>query len=702
LNDPVQKQLEQAAGEPGGFPATPQAILPIGVTNNVIRSHARPTIPDHELLRVVGQGAYGDVWLARNVLGEYRAVKVVWRRDFSGDERPFEREFEGIKRFEPISRSHPSQLAILHVGKNDEAGYFYYVMELADDAEAKRSNGVLECRSDEKADQVGVPKPRHSTTPALQDPNSYAPLTLRRLMRDRGPLPAAECLEIARSLASALAHLHAQGLVHRDVKPSNVIFVRGVPKLADIGLVTSADDARSFVGTEGYVPPEGPGTASADCYSLGKLLYELSTGHDRTAWPQPAADVATRPDRNQLLELNAILHRACAPDAGQRYVNGKAMLAELELLQAGKSVRHRRTLDRWLAAFNKAALASAVLALVLAVGWLALRRSLEDYPPSKVPKVNDLIKDGNYIVFGNLTEQGVSNAVVCFTRAAQLDPSYLPAHWGLYAAYSRRAIMRGEVNPPELRAQSARLTELAPGSTEALSASSFVKWFDWDFRGALTDARLATQRRGASKEADCGAHLYYGYFLLENGNPVQEALREFRIAERLNRLNPYVYQHLGNAYAVARDFDQALENYQHCLDMHQRHYVAHLRKGRIYDEVGNFAAAIQEYEEFDQAAGNYDSARRDFYDQLLEANRQDGAKGYWSKRLEIALKVSRSDPYYVATLYARLPNKKADAYAWLKQACDQQAFSGGLMTDLCWDHNDEDFKRIASRIVVAQ
>src|SRR5689334_8755027 len=86
-------------------------------------------IPDHSLLCQIGRGAYGDVWLARNVFGQFRAVKLIYRNRFS-DPRPFEREFEGIRRFEPISRSHTSQLAILHVGKNDAAGCFYYVMEL--------------------------------------------------------------------------------------------------------------------------------------------------------------------------------------------------------------------------------------------------------------------------------------------------------------------------------------------------------------------------------------------------------------------------------------------------------------------------------------------------------------------------------------------------------------------------------------------
>src|SRR5579863_9706035 len=89
-----------------------------------------PVIPDHELVRCIGRGSYGEVWLARNVMGNYRAVKIVYRKTFEND-RPFEREFNGIQKFEPISRSDNSQVNILHVGRKE--GYFYYVMELADD-----------------------------------------------------------------------------------------------------------------------------------------------------------------------------------------------------------------------------------------------------------------------------------------------------------------------------------------------------------------------------------------------------------------------------------------------------------------------------------------------------------------------------------------------------------------------------------------
>ncbi len=156
-----------------------------------------PNIPDHELMRRIGGGAYGEVWLARNVLGELRAVKVIYRGRFI-DPRPFEREFEGIRRFEPISRSHPSQQAILHVGKNDEAGCFYYVMELADNANL--CNDLPEQASKEF-------------------PASYTAHTLRFDIEQRGRFPIGDCVQIGLSLTTALAHLHEQGLVSPDRGP---------------------------------------------------------------------------------------------------------------------------------------------------------------------------------------------------------------------------------------------------------------------------------------------------------------------------------------------------------------------------------------------------------------------------------------------------------------------------------------------------
>ena len=94
-----------------------------------------PVVPAHELLRRIGAGSYGEVWLARSALGTFRAVKIVRRAAFD-DDRPYEREFAGLQKFEPISRTHEGFVDLLQVGRDDAEGWFYYVMELADDAAA--------------------------------------------------------------------------------------------------------------------------------------------------------------------------------------------------------------------------------------------------------------------------------------------------------------------------------------------------------------------------------------------------------------------------------------------------------------------------------------------------------------------------------------------------------------------------------------
>jgi len=323
------------------------------------RSSVPPTIPDHALLHSIGSGSYGDVWLARSALGTLRAVKAVYRARFK-DDRPYEREFNGILKYEPISRTHEGLVQVLHVGRNDEAGCFYYVMELADDS-SERSNEQN-------------PAVQFSMTLSPHDSSSYVPRTLRLDLARHQRLSAAEAAKLVLRLAGALGHLHAHGLVHRDIKPSNVIFVSGQPKLADIGLVTDVGSSHSFVGTEGFIPPEGPGTPQADLYGLGKLLYELATGRDRMDFPQLPPGVMRLPDGEGLLELNEIMTRACAPQPNHRYASATELQADLNLFLAGRSLRRARNIERHLARLKKFAAAACVFLILAAAALWFFRR----------------------------------------------------------------------------------------------------------------------------------------------------------------------------------------------------------------------------------------------------------------------------------------------------------------------------------------
>src|SRR5450432_1975478 len=183
MNGQGQTPDRDDAARPAPARGQPSAMLDTGPTKE-------PSVPDYELLRRIGHGAYGDVWLARSkATGVLRAAKIVWRHTFE-DERPFKREFEGIQRFERISREHPSQLALFHIGRNEQAGYFYYVMELADAAEVPGA----------KFQVSGNDTGRDDTTKLSPDtshlsPDTYVPHTLRADL-ERGSLPAARVLEI--------------------------------------------------------------------------------------------------------------------------------------------------------------------------------------------------------------------------------------------------------------------------------------------------------------------------------------------------------------------------------------------------------------------------------------------------------------------------------------------------------------------------
>jgi CHASE2 domain-containing sensor protein len=297
-------------------------------------------IPDHELLRRIGSGSYGEVWLARNVTGALRAVKLVQRSAFA-DARQFEREFEGVRKFEPLSRLHEGLVDILHVGRNDAAGGFYYVMELADDASDAATDARTHCRPDSPttpmrpAQDPAIPSFHRSTIPPSHHsiaPERYSARTLRREFQERGRVGFEDCLRLGLALTGALDFLHRYGLVHRDIKPSNIIFVQDAPKLADIGLVTEAGEARSMVGTEGYIAPEGPGTAAADIYSLGKVLYEAVTGLEIRRFPELPTTDASDPSTANMLRLFETVLRACAADPARRFASAAAMQMELSKL----------------------------------------------------------------------------------------------------------------------------------------------------------------------------------------------------------------------------------------------------------------------------------------------------------------------------------------------------------------------------------
>jgi serine/threonine protein kinase len=297
-----------------------------------------PVVPDHELLRLIGRGSGGQVWLARNTLGTCRAVKIM-------PERPSRRgtsasEFNGILKFEPVSRLHDGLVDILQVGRHEAAGYFYYVMELADDVVCGQN--IV--------------------------PETYIPRTLGQDRARLKRLPVAECVRIGAAIASALGFLHQHGLIHRDIKPHNIIFVNGAPKLADIGLVTEASGVQSQAGTQGFIPPEGSGTIRADIYSLGKVLYEISTGLDRNDYPVLPELPGNSAEDEALLLLNGIILKACRAKAWERHQTAEEMMLALLNFEFKRDRLRRKRNEQFLTQIAR--IAGPIIAAGIIIGML--------------------------------------------------------------------------------------------------------------------------------------------------------------------------------------------------------------------------------------------------------------------------------------------------------------------------------------------
>lgn len=637
-----------------------------------------PRVSDHELLRPIGGGAYGDVWLARSVLGELRAVKIIHRSRFH-DARPFEREFEGIQHFEPISRSHPSQLAILHVGKNDAAGCFYYVMELADDATVAAS---VSSRADLSAGRTAIATPQKIPARILTDAATYSPRTLRHDLEQHTRLPIPDCIQIGLSLTTALAHLHQHGLVHRDIKPSNVIFVNGVPKLGDIGLVTEAGDTQSIVGTEGYLPPEGPGTPQADIFSLGKVLYEISTGLDRRRFAELPEDLRSWPDRNAIVEFNEILLKACAKDSAQRYQTAEELRADLELLQRGKSVKQKHSWQLRLKFTKKLAAAFALAGgLIFAASSFVWNHSTHRLASSKpaglvfeTSGTKSLGAYGAYrkgrFFWNKRTREGLTNALACFEQAIALDPNFARAHAGLadcYNLFFSSGVASKADSVPKAGAAARHALALDDSLAEAHAALAFFKqYYEWDWPGAEWEFNRAIQLNPSYAMA----HKWYAYFLAQMRR-FPEALNEAKRALDLEPESLIMNSDYGLTLFLAGRANQAIEQYRRTIAMDALFPIAHKDLADVLYAAGRTQEAIAEWEKAGQLAGETEATRA----ALRAAYERDGLPSYWRELVrrtqESNYAVENSYYYSQALIYLRL-GEKTRALDCLEQSLARQ------------------------------
>jgi beta-lactam-binding protein with PASTA domain len=268
----------------------------------------------YRILKRIGSGGMANVYLAEDeVLGRRVAIKILNERH-AGDEQFVERFRREAK--SAAGLSHPNIVSIYDRGEAE--GTYYIAMEHLDGR------------------------------------------NLKELILARGPAPPRIAIDYARQILGALAFSHRNGIVHRDIKPHNVLLdSEGRLKVTDFGIARAGTsqmtEAGSIVGTAQYLSPEqARGEAvdpRSDLYSLGVVLYELLTGHVPFGGDSPVEiamkHLSTKPKLPSELreglpeELDLVVMRALAKDPDERYQTAEEFAADLERIAAGGGVSDR-------------------------------------------------------------------------------------------------------------------------------------------------------------------------------------------------------------------------------------------------------------------------------------------------------------------------------------------------------------------------
>ena len=282
-------------------------------------------IPGYVLLGMVGKGAMAKVYKAKQIsLDRIVAIKVLPKR--------MSESAEFVSRFYAEGKaaarlSHSNIVQAIDVGSTPD-GFHYFVMEYI---EGKTLYDLM------------APRPHG----------------------DGRNFSEAEALDITMQMADALAHAHIKGLIHRDVKPKNIILTpQNVAKLTDLGLAREVDDKKAAeseagkaYGTPYYISPEQiRGDVDidnrADIYSLGATMYHLLTGRPPFEADTPSAvmhkhlsEPLRPPDHiNTALSagISEIIEVAMAKSRDERYNSAEEMLEDLRAVRSGNAPLHAR------------------------------------------------------------------------------------------------------------------------------------------------------------------------------------------------------------------------------------------------------------------------------------------------------------------------------------------------------------------------
>ena len=341
-------------------------------------------IDGYRLVRPIGQGGFGTVWLCWSDASRgYHALKWV-----AGDAAGLKLELDALRKFREISQKlrSPNLIAIEHI--NLLSSGLIYTLPLADGMEGN--------------------------DPSVE---SWRPMTLADRIEQQGSswFSSAEILQIILPIIKATAALNGEGLVHRDIKPGNILFFGGVPCLADMGLLANDSASLTQRGTPGFLPPSWylESAGQPDMWGLATTLYTLLTGNNpdkmgrpKFLWPPAGKDSLSPAEQDKWKRLHAVVYRATHEKPAERFRDFQTFAAAVENAGGSEGAPRKK---RGIFGF---VLAGVVLASVLA--WVFLARDRQPHSPTPTDS-------GAFLTFKtpeppSTPEQGISAA-----RQQELD-----------------------------------------------------------------------------------------------------------------------------------------------------------------------------------------------------------------------------------------------------------------------------------------
>ena len=517
--------------------------------------------------------------------------------------------------------------------------------------------------------------------------------SLRDRLHREGQLSVESTLQIAREVAEALSYAHSHGVVHRDVKPENILFEDGHAVLCDFGIaqaVASAESdsltaSRMVLGTPEYMSPEQRAVKTrvdhhSDIYSLGLVVYEMLTGRlprdqeadGRLKAEKPLNRVA-QPHRRIPSHILKAVHRALQEDPAERFATASDFASAL--CAVSDPVRRRR---------GRVVGALSVVTVLLFAAWARdpwlerFRGRLGSDPaaPWSRREVNRTASDAYLTGIFDLsrrTGQATAQARVELERAIQLDSLFAPAYARLAEAYIGLGYFGYDGAPPaesafaRARKSLARALQLDPRLPEAFLAKAQLAWMG---QGNPNEAERAILEALRLNPTFADGLYEYGRILTIHGR-YSEGVRVIERARELEPLSAERHADLAWVYWLAGRADDAIRAAKKSMQLDSTAPTSYQALGAAYELQHRYADAAVAFEQGLRVSGGNHLFLSHLGHAYAMAGRTTDARRLLHELIALHDQ-HRAPPYFVAQVYLGL-GMRDSALTWLEMNADERS-----------------------------